>query len=258
MHKYDPAKSTADNLLATAGATLFTTILADPPWRFKRRTGALSPENPTRFRYPTMPLEEIKALPVGQRASKNAHLYLWIPCSMLPDGLAVMAAWGFKYKTTITWEKTQKNGVVSGAGFGHYFRNSAEFLLFGVKGKLNTVRPSGGICNVVRALTAGHSRKPAAFRNLIETASPGPYLELFARQAAPGWVVFGNQANGETINELVQPLLKRNCAHCGKDLETSCTPLECPNYYCSGECADTSYPHTAPVEEAACLETQKT
>lgn len=255
MSKYDLAKSTADNLLLTEPGVCFNTIMADPPWRFKGRSGELSPEHPKCFRYPTMPLDEIKALPVGQRASKNAHLYLWIPCSMLPDGLAVMESWGFKYKSTITWEKIQKNGLPSGGTYGHYFRNTAEFLLFGVKGKLNTVRPAGGICNVVRARIAGHSRKPAAFRNLVETASPGPYLELFSRQAAPGWVAFGNQASGETIDELVKPLLKRNCAHCGKDLETSCSVLECPNYYCSEACAIDISPNAVPVEDAACLET---
>ena len=249
MYKYDPTKSTSDNLLCTAGDSLFTTILADPPWQFKGRQGRLSPEFSGCFRYPTMPLEEIKELPVNQLSAKNAHLYLWIPCSMLPDGLAVIEAWGFRYKSIITWEKIRQDGLPSGQTYGHYFRNTAEFLLFGVKGRLNCVRPSGGICNVVRAQPQAHSRKPDVFHDIIQTASPGPYIELFARRGRSGWVSFGNQADG---SEIPAPAGKRNCANCGIEISTACTALECPNYYCSEACADAHFNPAPTTEELPC------
>lgn len=196
---YDSQKTTAQNLLDFCGGATFTTILADPPWRSKQRQGKLSPEYASCNRYPTMPLDEIKALPVKQISTKNAHLYLWIPVSMLEDGLAVLNARGFKYKSSIAWEKIRRDGATSGECYGHYFRNSMEILLFGVRGSLDTVRPPGGQCNVIRAETREHSRKPDAFVEMVERLSPGPHLELFARGTRPGWSDFGNQAEDYKI-----------------------------------------------------------
>src|SRR5437762_12587445 len=88
----------------------YGTILADPPWQFTNRTGKMAPEHRRLMRYPTMELADIMALSVGQLAAERSHLYLWVPNALLGDGLAVMAAWGFTYKTKLVWFKVRKDG----------------------------------------------------------------------------------------------------------------------------------------------------
>ncbi|MEL6717561.1 MAG: MT-A70 family methyltransferase [Bacteroidota bacterium] len=171
----------------------YKTILADPPWRFKAQQGKLSPEYSKCFRYPTLPLKEIIEIPVDLVADENSHLYLWIPSSMLQDGLDVMKAWGFTYKTSITWEKITKAGEPDKSGYGHYFRNCTETILFGVKGSMNTYHASHSFPNVIRAKKREHSRKPDEQYQLIEACSPAPYLELFSRNTRQGWGKFGNE-----------------------------------------------------------------
>ena len=174
----------------------FHTILADPPWQFQNRTGKVAPEHKRLNRYPTMKLEDIKALPVSEVAAEKAHLYLWVPNALLPEGLEVMKAWGFQYKTNIVWEKVRKDGGPDGRGVGFYFRNVTEILLFGVKGKdFRTLAPARAQVNLLRTQKREHSRKPDEMIDLIEACSPGPYLELFARGKREGWTLWGNQAN---------------------------------------------------------------
>ncbi len=184
-----------DLLQFCAGET-FKTILADPPWQFQNRTGKMAPEHKRLNRYPTMRLEEIKALPVNEVAQENSHLYLWVPNALLPEGLEVMKAWGFQYKTNIIWEKVRKDGGPDGRGVGFYFRNVTEMLLFGVKGaNIRTLSPARTQVNLIRSQKREHSRKPDEMIKLIEACSPGPYLELFARGEREGWTLWGNQAN---------------------------------------------------------------
>lgn len=184
-----------DLLQFCAGET-FKTILADPPWQFQNRTGKMAPEHKRLNRYPTMRLEEIKALPVNEVAQENSHLYLWVPNALLPEGLEVMRAWGFQYKTNIIWEKVRKDGGPDGRGVGFYFRNVTEMLLFGVKGaNIRTLSPARTQVNLIRSQKREHSRKPDEMIKLIEACSPGPYLELFARGEREGWTLWGNQAN---------------------------------------------------------------
>lgn len=171
----------------------YRTILADPPWRFRNRGGIPSPEYGRVFRYSTMPTEEIGALSVGALADEDAHLYLWVPTAMLPDGLTVLAAWGFEYKTTMLWVKVGRDRMPSIKGMGWYFRNAAEPMLFGVRGKMRTLAPARRQANVFLGVTRGHSRKPPEAHELIERCSPGPYLELFARAARRGWDTWGNE-----------------------------------------------------------------
>lgn len=192
MNAYYPQCKVAKDFL-TQFIKPFKTILADPPWRFKSRNGKLSPEHDKCYRYPTLTLNEIKSIPVQLVADKNSHLYLWIPVSMIKDGLEVMANWGFNYKTSITWEKTRKDGLPDGSGYGHYFRNATELILFGVRGSLNTHKLSHSFPNIIRSRKREHSRKPDEQYELIESCSPGPYLELFARNKRKEWEVFGNQ-----------------------------------------------------------------
>ncbi|EPZ22148.1 hypothetical protein M879_04095 [Mycobacteroides abscessus V06705] len=156
----------------------------------------MSPESGLRHRYATMALDDICALPVESVAADNAHLYLWVPSAMLPEGLKVMQHWGFRYTTNITWLKTRMDGEPDGSGVGFYFRNATESLLFGVRGSLRTLPAARSMTNVIAARRREHSRKPVEAYHLIEQSSPGPRLELFARQERDGWAAWGDEAAG--------------------------------------------------------------
>ena len=171
----------------------FGTILADPPWQFANRTGKMAPEHRRLSRYGTMTLEEILALPVEQLAAEQSHLYLWVPNALILEGLRVMEAWGFTYKTNLVWMKVRKDGAPDGRGVGFYFRNVTELILFGVRGSLRTLPPGRRQVNALVTRKREHSRKPDEQYRLIEECSPGPYLELFARHARPGWSQWGNE-----------------------------------------------------------------
>lgn len=178
------------------GKRRFSTILADPPWQFANRTGKIAPEHARLSRYGTMSLEGIEALPVAEFANDTAHLYLWCPNALLPEGLAVMAAWGFNYKSNIVWHKVRKDGGSDGRGVGFYFRNVTELILFGVRGKnARTLSPGRRQVNLMGTRKREHSRKPDEQYELIQSCSPGPYLELFARGTRNRWTVWGNQAD---------------------------------------------------------------
>ena len=188
-------QSTIDNFMCFTQGKKYKTIYADPPWQFQNRTGKVAPEHKRLTRYNTMKLEEIKQLPVSKVADERSHLYLWVPNALLPEGLEVMKAWGFEYKTNIIWEKIRKDGMPDGRGVGFYFRNVTEILLFGIKGDKNrTLDPGRSQVNLIRSIKREHSRKPDEFIPLIQNCSPGPYLELFARGNREGWDMWGNQA----------------------------------------------------------------
>ncbi|TPJ21307.1 S-adenosylmethionine-binding protein [Mesorhizobium sp. B2-7-2] len=179
----------------TAGKR-FHTVLADPPWRFTNRTGKVAPEHRRLSRYETMTTDDICALPVAELTLQPAHLYLWVPNALLPDGLAVMRSWGFEYKSNIVWHKVRKDGGSDGRGVGFYFRNVTELLLFGVRGKnARTEAPGRSQVNYLSSRKREHSRKPDEQYELIESCSKGPYLELFARGTRPKWTYWGNQAD---------------------------------------------------------------
>ena len=107
-----------------------------------------------------MTLEDIKALPVAAHAAENAHLYLWVPNALLPEGLAVMKAWGFRYVTNIVWAKHRKDGGPDGRGFGFYFRNVTELLLFGVKGRMRRSLRDGARSTSSKAVSANTPANP--------------------------------------------------------------------------------------------------
>ncbi|MFN4135075.1 MAG: MT-A70 family methyltransferase [Novosphingobium sp.] len=184
------------SLLETADGRRFATILADPPWQFQNRTGKVAPEHKRLNRYGTMTLDEICALPVEQIADEPAHLYLWVPNALLPEGLQVMNAWGFRYISNIVWHKVRKDGGSDGRGVGFYFRNVTELLLFGVRGKnARTLPPGRSQVNMIQSRKREHSRKPDEQYPIIEQCSWGPRLEMFSRGARKGWTVWGNQAD---------------------------------------------------------------
>ncbi len=175
----------------------YATIVADPPWPDPHkltgvtRVGRVKKDRGTEKQYSTMTLGEIAHLPVTDLAEpQGCHLYLWTTNLHLPDTFAVMAAWGFVYKTTITWVKEGHLGL------GRYFRTQTEFVLFGVKGSLRTTDQSQ--VNYFHAAKAGHSVKPPHFGDLVERCSPGPYVELFARAPRLGWDSWGYGYEGAT------------------------------------------------------------
>lgn len=188
----------------------FGTVLADPPWQFQNRTGKVAPEHRRLSRYATMNLQEIKDIPVHLACAATSHLYLWVPNALLPEGLEVMKAWGFQYKTNIIWHKVRKDGGPDGRGVGFYFRNTTELLLFGTRGKnARTLGPGRKQVNIVKSRKQEHSRKPDEIYPIIEACSRGPFLELFARGPRIGWTVWGNQAGEYAPN---WPTYKHNSA----------------------------------------------
>lgn len=184
------------DLLQRVAGRKFKTVLADPPWQFQNRTGKMAPEHKRLNRYGTMTLADIKDLPVSQIVEETAHLYLWVPNALLPEGLEVLRAWGFEYKSNIVWHKIRKDGGPDGRGVGFYFRNTTELILFGVRGKhARTLAPGRSQVNIIKTMKREHSRKPDETYPLVEACSPGPFLELFARGSREGWTTWGNQAD---------------------------------------------------------------
>lgn len=177
---------------------LYGAILADPPWQFTNRTGKIAPEHRRLTRYTTLTHRAIHDLPVAEAAAAHSHLYLWVPNALLREGLEVMEAWGFAYKTNLIWHKVRKDGGPDGRGVGFYFRNTTEMVLFGVRGRLRTLAPGRRQVNILKTRKREHSRKPDELYDLIEACSPGPYLELFARGQRPGWQQWGNEVHDYT------------------------------------------------------------
>lgn len=151
------------------------------------------------MRYETLTTEVICGLPVGELALDSAHLYLWVPNALLADGLRVLGAWGFVYKSNLVWHKVRKDGGSDGRGVGFYFRNVTELVLFGVKGSLRTLPPGRRQVNLLASRKREHSRKPDQLYEIIERCSPGPHLELFARYPRRGWSAWGLEADPHVI-----------------------------------------------------------
>ena len=192
----DGARGNCPDLLETFGPRGFHTVLADPPWQFQNRTGKVAPEHKRLTRYSTMSLDAIEALAVARLVTEPEHLYLWVPNALLPEGLRVMQAWGFKYKSNLIWHKVRKDGGSDGRGVGFYFRNVTELVLFGVRGKNARTLASGRRqVNFLATRKREQSRKPDELYPIIEECSPGPFLELFARGARPRWSNWGDEAS---------------------------------------------------------------
>lgn len=193
MSKNEVLSATDDFLKFTSGQK-FSTVLADPPWQFQNRTGKMAPEHKRLARYPTLTLQEIKDIPVEAAVKDTSHLYLWVPNALLAEGLQVMECWGFTYKTNLIWYKIRKDGGPDRRGVGFYFRNVTEIILFGVRGKnARTLHPGRSQENIISSQKREHSRKPDEQYAVIESCSPGPYLEMFARGNRPNWQCWGNQ-----------------------------------------------------------------
>lgn len=196
----ETTKTAAQDFVGSVVGRNYGAILADPPWQFQNRTGKIAPEHKRLSRYPTLTLQEIKDIPVATVAADKSHLYLWVPNALLKEGLEVMEAWGFEYKTNLVWHKVRKDGEPDGRGVGFYFRNTTELVLFGTRGKLRTLNPGRTQVNILKTAKREHSRKPDELYPIIEACSPGPYLELFARGQRPNWDQWGNQVEAYEIS----------------------------------------------------------
>ncbi|MFX0194860.1 MAG: MT-A70 family methyltransferase [Candidatus Hodarchaeota archaeon] len=170
----------------------YKTIYADPPWN---EMGGGKICRGAQAHYNLMKTEEIMALPIKSIAEDNCHLYLWTTNNFLPDALRVINAWGFVYKTMITWPKHK-------IGLGQYFRGMTEHCLFAVRGCLPYKIKDGKRCQGRTLIETSplfenrreHSQKPEEMRQMIEIVSYPPYIELFARGKILGWDVWGKEA----------------------------------------------------------------
>jgi N6-adenosine-specific RNA methylase IME4 len=188
--------------------TTYSTITADPPWA--EHGGGKCKQGADRH-YPLMSLSDIDRtirLCPEFRSADSAHLYLWVTNNFLPQGLELMRRLGFRYVTNTVWVKIfdvttvhtpqvfsslEYSTSLLQNGLGQYQRGAHELLLFGVRGKAMLPATKDRLPSVVFAPRGRHSEKPGVFYQRIERVSPGPYLELFARQPRPGWAVWGNE-----------------------------------------------------------------
>lgn len=169
----------------TVGAH-FATILIDPPWDWGDE-GDVNQMGRAKPDYATMTIEQLLDLPVGKLSDDDCHLYLWITNRSLPKGFALFEAWGFRYVTCLTWVKPH-------FGMGNYFRGQTEHILFGVKGSQPLLRHDVGTVFHADRGPNGHSSKPPMIYELIESCSPGPYLEMFSRTQRDTWHRWGADA----------------------------------------------------------------
>lgn len=175
---------------ATLADAKYATIVIDPPWDWgdegdQDQLGRARPD------YSTMSIKQLERLDVGGLADDDCHIYLWITNRSLPKGFRLLEAWGFRYITAITWVKPH-------FGMGNYFRGQTEHVLFGVKGSQPLKRKDVGTVFTADRGKAGHSSKPASFLDLVESCSPGPFIEMFSRSSRAGWVTWGENTNGTT------------------------------------------------------------
>jgi N6-adenosine-specific RNA methylase IME4 len=169
----------------------FNIIYADPPWRYNRSKGEGVAEN----HYPTMRIEEICALPVGELAATDSALFLWATFPMLTEALQVIKAWGFTFKTVaFVWLKQNRKAATWFYGLGFWTRGNAEICLFATKG--HPKRRDNRVHQFIISPIEGHSKKPDEARDkIVRLMGDLPRVELFARQAPPGWDIWGNEVN---------------------------------------------------------------
>ena len=158
----------------------FGCLYIDPPWPYENQSSRGATSN----HYSAMSLRAVADLPIPDLAAAKSHLHLWTTNAFLGDGIQLIEHWGFSFKSMLIWIKPQ-------IGMGNYWRVSHETLLLGVRGKLTFA--SNEHRSWISVDRKRHSEKPDQIRDLVQTVSPGPYLELFGRKPCPGWTVWGNQ-----------------------------------------------------------------
>lgn len=172
--------------VASGNLAPFGCVYADPPWRYDNNATRAAAKN----HYPTMTVDEIKAMPIEKLVGDRALLWLWTTNAFLRESFEVIEAWGFDYKSVLVWDKAKM-------GIGNYVRLQHEFLMIGSRGKQTTLTTNTP--SVIRIQRERHSAKPEAIREVVERNSPASKLELFGRARKAGWVVYGNEDYGEQI-----------------------------------------------------------
>ncbi len=178
----------------------YRTVVADPPWQQKagpqfsetRKSGrgyVRTSKVSRPLDYPTMTVDEIASLPVGTLAQDDAHLYLWVTNRYIEAGYRIAREWGFRPVVLLTWAKAPR-----GIGLGGTFCQTTEHVVFARRGSLAALRRVDSTWWEWTRQDAAHSQKPDAFMDLVESVSPGPYLEMFSRRARLGWDTWGDQA----------------------------------------------------------------
>ena len=174
----------------------YPVIYADPPWQYrvysKKGLGRSAESH-----YPTMGIDEIRALPVAELAEKDCALFLWVTIPCLLEGLSVLQAWGFHYKTiAFVWIKQNKKADSLFWGMGYWTRSNAEFCILATRG--SPKRQSAGVHQVIVSHIEEHSKKPQEARDrIIQLMGDVPRIELFAREKTPGWDVWGNEVESD-------------------------------------------------------------
>lgn len=179
----------------------YQVIYADPPWAYLWGTGKDGGNFAPEKHYPTMSTDEICDLPIKNLRDKNCALFMWTTMPTLPDGLRVLAAWGFKYKTcAFTWVKITKAGFPL-AGMGSYTKSNAELCLLGMRGHIKSIDKT--VPQIIMARRMGHSVKPPETRDrIVRLFGDVPRIELFARQRISGWDAWGNETPDEPLPTL--------------------------------------------------------
>jgi N6-adenosine-specific RNA methylase IME4 len=222
-------------------AESYGTIVADPAWPYKTpgKIGASLMHRPNRdmtsvagtagsvSRYGKMSIEEICRL--QPRAADNAHLYIWFTNKFAVEAHTIADAWGFRQITILTWTKITKAEGRPSMKMGRYFRGATEHVLFCVRGSQKLLAAAPLPTAFLWPREKRHSQKPAAFFDMVQEASPGPYLEMFARGPRAGWAVWGNQAH-EEARTVCEPV--KICPECREEyvpgIPNGCEHLECP------------------------------
>lgn len=170
----------------------YNVIYADPPWEYKTYSKKGKGRSAERH-YPTMTLEQIKALPVADIAADDCTLFMWTTTPLLEDSFAVLRAWGFQYKTVaFVWVKQNKKSDGLFWGMGHWTRANAELCILATKGRPK--RESASVHQVIISHIEEHSKKPNETRErIVKLVGDLPRVELFARQKADGWDSWGNE-----------------------------------------------------------------
>ncbi len=170
------------------GGERFGTIYADPPWLYDNQATRAATGN----HYGGMTVDELCALPVRDIAADDAHLHLWTTNAFLFECPRIFAAWGFEFRSSFVWVKPQM-------GIGNYWRNSHEIMLTAIRGNAKRFNDHS-MMSWLQCERGLHSAKPEQVRHFIERASPGPFLEMFARSGSPNWTVWGNQIPGNLLD----------------------------------------------------------
>lgn len=174
--------------------TKYRVVVADPPWAFSDKLKMSDVKRGAEANYRTLTIDDICALPVQDWVMADSLLALWVPSSLLADGMRCMESWGFAQKQIYTWVKQTKSGGIA-FGMGRQFRGATEHALIGTRGRPKPASKSER--NVDLWVGLPHSRKPEQLQNHLEKMYPdGPYLEIFARRKREGWTCVGNQAPG--------------------------------------------------------------